>query len=223
MTPAQPIQTATPAAQPQQAAPQQSAPDTDDASNGSVLSDEDTVSGESVNLARAYSRLNGAIAALFDSLGIRRSATIPHIDGQSMSDHIQAIGAVLPSVGGVTNNMLTATHSKHDPNGGATIAHPAAKLRETTIPKNYEPAKAAVAACRNFVNKAAFLLGDDTVVKTAKSQLDLIGKFNMSGMTAFDCGVALLSVPSPIIAEIARAHSGTKDSGHAPHLRAPKP
>jgi len=201
---------------------QSAAPQPDDDSTQSV-SDEDAVSGESVNLQRAYSKLNSAIAALFDSLGVRRTATIPHVAGENMTQHLQAIGSVLPAIGGVTANLLTATHTKHDPNGGATIAHPAAKLRSTTIPKNSEPAKAAVAACRNFVNKAAFLLGDDDpTVKIAKSQLDLIGKFGMANMTGFDSGVALLSVPGPLIQAIAKAHSGTKDGGHAPHLRAPR-
>src|SRR6266404_3055082 len=54
-----------------------------DAQNDSAVSDEAAVSGESVNLQRAYSKLNSAIAAMLDGLGIRRASTISHVAGES--------------------------------------------------------------------------------------------------------------------------------------------
>ena len=175
-----------------------------------------------VNLQKAYSKLNSSIVELFDGLGIHRAATIPHVDGQTMADHIQAIGQVLPTIGGVTANFLTATHTKHDPKGGSTVAHSADTLRSTIIPKDNEQAHAAVMAAKAFASDAASLLGDDDpTVKVAKGQLDLFGKNDMAGMSAFDAGAALLSVPGPLIQSIARAHSGTKAGGHSPQLRAP--
>jgi hypothetical protein len=208
----------------QQDAPQTTAPAQDDSTQpDSILSDENAVEGESANLQRGYSKLNCAIAELFDGLGVRRSATIPHIAGENLAQHLDAISNVLPTIGGVTANLLTATHTKHDQNGGATIAHPAPKLREAIIPKNSEAAKAAIAAERSFISKCAFLLGDDdSAVKIAKSQIDLIGKSDLAGMTAFDAGVGLLSIPGPLIQKVAQMHDQTKEGGMHPKLRAPK-
>jgi hypothetical protein len=208
--------------QDQSAAPQQGA-DTQDNGNSSVLSDESAVEGESINLQRAYSKLNSAITALFDGLGVQRAATVAHVEGQSMSDHMQDVGKVLSTIGGVTANLLTATHTKHDPNGGATVAYPAHKLRETEVPADSDVARKAIDACRSFVSKCTALLGnDDPAVKTAKSQLDLVGRHDGEGMTSFDLGAALLSVPGPLIQKISRLHSEYKHGRVHPILTAPK-
>ena len=221
-TPTQPLQNQTqqaaPAAQPQQDAQTSPEPNAPDSSMA-----EDAVAGESINLQRAYSKLNSAITNLFDGLGIRRSATISHVAGESMASHIETVGNALLTVGGVSANILTASHTLHSPTGGETVAHPSDKLRETQIPKDSELAKAAINACKNFVSKVASLVGEeDPAVKLAKSQLALIGKNDMQGMSAFDAGASLLSVPGPLIQMVARLHSGTKENGHAPHLRAPR-
>jgi hypothetical protein len=188
-----------------------------------AMSDEEAVAGESVNLQRTYSRLHSAITALFDGMGVRRTATIPHIAGEQMSDHIDAVSKVLPTIGGVTANLLTASHTKHSATGGETVAHSADKLRQAIVPKDSADAKAAIQACKNFVNKVASLVGDeDPAVKIAKSQLSMIGRHEGQGMTAYDLAASLLSVPTPLIHIVARLHSGNKQDGHAPHLRAPK-
>src|SRR6202022_1249294 len=100
------------------------------------------------------------------------------------------------------------THSVHGPNGGATVAHSADKLRTTIIPKDDPNAIKAISACRSFVNKAASLVGEnDPGSVAAKSQLNTVGKHGGSGMTALDLGVALLNIPTPVSQAIARAHS----------------
>jgi hypothetical protein len=195
--------------------------DTPDAGNVSAVSDSGAVEGAGVNLQKSYSHLNSAVANLFDESGIRRNATISHVSGQSMADHIQDVGKILPGLGGITANVLTSTHTKHDPNGGATISHPAHKLRETLIPKDSEPAKDAVSSAKSFVNQAASLLGeDDPAVKLAKAQLQLVSTRDMAGMSLFDAGAALLGVPGPLIQKIARLHSMTHPDGPSPQLRA---
>jgi len=193
------------------------------AQDDSTLPDnENAVAGESVNLQRAYSKLHTAITALFDGMGIRRSATISHIAGEKMSDHIDAVSKVLPTIGGVTSNLLTASHTKHSATGGETVAHSADKLRQAIVPKDSAEAKAAIQACRNFVSKCESLIGETPEITVAKSQLSMIGRHEGQGMTAYDLGAALLSVPTPLVQLIARLHSGNKQDGHAPHLRAPK-
>ena len=74
------------------------------------------------------------------------------------------------------------------------------------------------------MNKISALVGDsDTSVKLAKSQLALIGQHNGSGMSVADLMIALINLVGPPINSVARAHSGTKEGGHSPQLRAPKP
>lgn len=221
MTPAQPIQTqqTPPAAPPDDASAQTSAPAPDDSS----MPDKSEGADEGgVNLQKAYSKINQSIVELFDGLGVRRSATIAHVAGQSMADHIQDIGKVLPTIGGVTANFLTATHTKHDPNGGATIAHSASKLRETVIPEGSEKAKAAISATKSFVSKAEALVGETPEVKLAKAQIQLISKRDGAGMSAWDLGAGLLSVPGPVIQALARAHNMVKHGEVHPGLTGPK-
>jgi hypothetical protein len=67
------------------------------------------------------------------------------------------------------------------------------------------------------------LVGETPEVKVAKSQIALIGKSDMQGMSAYDAGAALLSIPSPLIQLIAQRHSFVKHGEHNPVLTAPKP
>jgi hypothetical protein len=189
------------------------------------MPDDDTsnaVAG-SVNLKRAFSKLHGSVAVLFDSLGIRRNATIPHSAGEEMHEHINAVGKVLTQVGGATRNFATATHTEHDPNGGATILHPSDELRKTVVPKDSPEATKAIQAARSFVNKVASLIGDDDrAVQVAKSQLALIAKNDGAGMTAWDIGAALLSIPSPLIQKLTRMHAVVKHGHQTVTLTGPR-
>lgn len=214
------------------AAADSGAPAASDASQqpSDAESDEDAASEGGVNLAKAYSRLNEKVIDLLDGLGIRRSATFPHIKGQSMADHIQTVDAKLQESGGLTKNFVSATHSVHGPNGGVTTAHPSDKMRNVIVPKDFEPAKDAINACKALVNKAASIMPakeqhrDDSptaVIDTAKNQLALIGKQQGAGMTAMDLAGALIAIPSPVIQTISRLHSSVKNNGHHPMLTAP--
>src|ERR1700680_532198 len=63
-------------------------PDDQNADKGdSSVSDESIVAGEGVNLHRAFSRLQESVTALLDNLGCKRSGTVKHIDGETMSAH----------------------------------------------------------------------------------------------------------------------------------------
>jgi hypothetical protein len=211
----------TPAPATQADASTQGAPD---GQTDSGMSDnENVVAGEGVNLKRAFSKLNSAITALFDGLGIRRSSTISHVAGETMASHIETVGNALLTVGGLHANLLIATHTKHSATGGETIAYSADKLKAAIIPSKSEDAIKAIQSCRNFVNSVAKLIGDDEpVVRVAKSQLALIGKADMAGMSAFDAGAALLSIPGPLIQLIAQRHNFIKHGEHVIHLTGPK-
>jgi hypothetical protein len=181
-------------------------------------------SKESINLHRAFSRLNESLTKLADESGVPRSLSMPHIDGQDMGDHIAAVGAALQDRGGITNNLLSVSHSKYDKSGGITVAHPAEKLRETKIPKAFAPAKSAIAAARSVLTEAEKLIGsDDRSIQIAKSQLDLIGKHGGEGMSVLDAMIALQNVVAAPLQSVARAHSGTKDGGHHAQRRPPRP
>jgi hypothetical protein len=186
------------------------------------MSDDTAVSGESINLQRAYSRLNEAVRAMLDGLGIRRSATIPHQKSQSMVDHLNDVGQALSTKGNISGNILTATHTIHDKDGGSTVAHPNQQLQETIIPKDSVEAKAAINACKSFISKCESLVGETPEIQKAKAQISIIGKSDMAGMSAFDGAAALLNVPGPVIAALARAHNFVKHGEHKIHLTGPK-
>ena len=59
---------------------------------------------ETVNLKKAYSALNEKLAKLFDESGVRRSFTVPYIEGQEMKDHIKI--SQFSAVTNVTNKDL---------------------------------------------------------------------------------------------------------------------
>ncbi len=181
--------------------------------------DDSTGKGQPVLLHKAYSKLQESLTELADGMGVPRTATIPHIDGQLPADHIKAVGSVLAKAGGLTANLLTASHSAYGKNGGVTVAHSAHVLRQAIIPAKSELAKDAIDAGKNFVNKAALLIGDVDAIKTAKDQLSVLGRFDGQGMSVQDLMVALIHIPVPVIQAVARAHDRTKPGGPHPLRR----
>jgi hypothetical protein len=227
-SPAQPIQTQDPNSQadPQAAGAQPGAPAPDPRDVDSNAPDE--TSGEPVKIQRAYSRMNEALCALFDGLGIKRVFTSPYVDGASTESHIQAVGSAAASSGlGLTKTLLTTFHHSGGRGfgygDGATVAHPADALRSTLIPHDSEKAIAAISACRSLLNDIEKLLGkDDTTIKVAKAQLALVSKHDSEGMTALDVGISLQQLVHLPLQSVARGHNETKQAGPGhPKLQAP--
>lgn len=181
---------------------------------------------DKVNLQKSFAMLNEKLATQFDESGVRRSFTVPYIDGQKTDEHIAAVGQAAAQAGGLTANLLTTAHHSSGKGWGTgdghTVAHPSEKLRTTIIPKDDEHAKASIAAAQTHLNNMEKLLGeDDPAIQTAQSQLGLVKKSDGQGMNLLDFGVMLTQIMFPPMQAIAKAHSGTKDGGHAPQLRAP--
>lgn len=181
---------------------------------------------DSVNLQKSYAALNEKLAELFDESGVRRSFTIPYIDGQMTDEHIQAVGQASQQAGGLTNNLVTTAHHSSGRGWGTgdghTVGHPADKLRNTIIPKDDEHAIAAIAAAQKHLDNLAKLLGDDDpTIQTANGQLALVKKTDGAGMNLLDFGVMMTQIMFKAMQKVAQMHSGTKDGGHAPQLRAP--
>lgn len=181
-----------------------------------------------INLQKSYSSLNEKLAKLFDESGVRRSFTIPYVDGQQMDEHINTVGKVAAQSGGLTSNLLTTMHHSDGKGWGSgdghTVAHPADKLRNTIIPKDDENAKSVIAAAQKHLNNIGKLVGDNNpAVATANSQLGLVKKTEGAGMNLLDFGVMMTQIMSAPTQAVAKMHSGTKDGGHSPQLRAPGP
>ncbi len=180
-----------------------------------------------VNLKKNYSTLNERLAKLFDESGVKRSFTVPYILGQLPADHINAVGAAAQQNGGLTGNMITSGHHAdgkgYGSGDGKTTGHPSEALRQTIIPKDDENAKSVIEAAQKSITDFKFLLGDDNPdVQTAQGHLNLVKKTDGAGMSLFDFGVLMIQMMAKPIQMIAQAHSGTKDGGHAAHLRAPE-
>lgn len=181
---------------------------------------------ETVNLQKSYAAVNTTLAKLFDESGVRRSFTIPYVEGHAMADHINAVSQVAAQQGGFTQNFITSGHHAtgkgYGSADGETTGHPSEKLRQTTIPKDDPNAKAAIAAAQKIITQMRFLLGDDEqTVQTAQGQLNLVKPTDAAGMSLFDFGVLIINMLHKPIQAVARAHSGTKPGGHAVHLRGP--
>jgi hypothetical protein len=181
---------------------------------------------DSTNLQKSYSMLNEKLIKLFDESGVRRSFTVPYVEGQATDEHVNSVGRVALDAGGLSNNLvLTAHHSNGKGFGsgdGHTTGHPAESLRNTIIPKDDEHAKAAIDAAQKHLNNMEKLLGkDDPTIQTAQGQLSMVKKTDGVGMNLLDFGVMMTQIMFKPMQAIARAHSGTKEGGHAPHLRAP--
>ena len=182
---------------------------------------------DKISIQNSYSALNEKLAKQFDESGVRRTFTVPYVDGQSMSDHIDAVTQAAAQSGGLTGNMITSAHRAggkgwHSAEG-ETVGHPSDKLRQTIITKDNEHAKASIAAAQKHLTNIGSLIGkDDPSVVTANSQLDLVKKSDGAGMNLFDFGGMLTQIMFKPTQAMARAHSGTKEGGHAPQLRAPE-
>jgi hypothetical protein len=181
---------------------------------------------EKINLQKSLSKTNEALIHLFDQSGLRRSLTVPYIDGQEMADHIDAVNQAVKAAGGLGANLLmTAHHSDGKGFGsgdGHTVAHGVDALRGAIIPKDDENAKAVLSAAQSHLNNIAKLLGDDNpVVKTANGQLALAKKSNAAGMNSFDFGVFITQLMAKPNQAISQAFSGVKDGGHSSKLRGP--
>ena len=181
---------------------------------------------DSVNFTKVYAALNEAIIKLFDESGVRRSLTVPYIEGQEMADHVNAVASTVAQNGGMTNNFITSAHHSSGKGWGTgeghTVGHPSEKLRQTVIPKDDANAKAAIDVAQKMINGFKTLLGEkDSHVQTAQGRLNLVKPTNGAGMSLWDFGMLLINMMQEPIQAIARAHSGTKPGGHAPHPRAP--
>jgi hypothetical protein len=182
---------------------------------------------ETVNLKKSYSKLNSSLTKLFDESGVRRSFTVPYIEGQPMADHINTLNQAAQQVGGLTMNTITSSHHEggkgYGSGDGHSVGHPADQLRTTIIPKGDEHAKAVIDAAQKHINNLKFLLGDkDPDVQAAQSSLDLVKPTEAAGMNLFDLASLAIGIMHKPTQAVARAHSGTKAGGHHAALRAPE-
>ena len=183
---------------------------------------------DAVNLQKAYSSLNEHLAKQFDAAGVKRSLTVPYIDGQSTADHMNAVGQAASTAGGLGKNLVTTFHHSGGKGwghgDGQTVGHPSDTLRTTIIPKNDEAAKSTITAAQKYLSDIGSLLGkDEPSVKTAQGQLDLVKKTDGAGMHLQDFGVMMIQLMHSPTQAVARAHQGTKPGGHSPKLSPPGP
>ena len=181
---------------------------------------------DKINVQKTFSGVNESLTKLFDESGVKRTFTVPYIDGQGMDEHIGAVGQAANETGGLTNNLITTQHHSSGKGWGSgeghTVGFLADHLRNTIIPADDEHAKAAIAAAQKHINEIAKGLGDDAPeIKVANGQLALLKKHDAAGMNLMDFGVMIQQMMHAPNQAIARAHSGKKDGGHAPHLRPP--
>ena len=175
---------------------------------------------ERVNVRKSFANVNESLIRLFDESGVRRSFTVPYIDGQDTADHIKSVSAAAGQAGGLGNNLLmTAHHSEGKGFGtgdGHTVAHPVDKLWNAVIPADDKNAKAAIDAAQTHINNVGKLIGDnDPAVKTADGQLALVKKTDAAGMNLFHFGVFLTQILHPVNQAIARASAASANKGAA--------
>lgn len=181
---------------------------------------------DKINVQKTFSGVNESLTKLFDESGVKRTFTVPYIDGQGMDEHINAVGQAANETGGLTNNLITTQHHSSGKGWGSgdghTVGFLADHLRNTIIPADDENAKTAIEAAQRHINEIAKGLGDDAPeIKVANGQLALLKKHDAAGMNLMDFGVMIQQMLHAPNQAIARAHSGKKDGGHAPHLRPP--
>jgi hypothetical protein len=181
---------------------------------------------DTVHLKNDYSKLNEALIKLFDESGVKRSFTVPYINGQEMSEHINSVGTAAKQTGGLSKNLVMSAHHSSGKGWGSdeghTVGHASEKLRQTMIPKDDANAKAAIAAAQKMVTNLKFLLGDDDpTVQTAQGHLNLVKPTQGAGMSLFDFGSLLIAALQKPIQAASRAHSGTKPGGHTAQPRGP--
>jgi hypothetical protein len=172
---------------------------------------KDKEMAEKVNIQKSFSNVNEKLTKLFDESGVRRSFTIPYVDGQNMSDHVSAVGQISAQAGGLGNNLLTTSHHSdgkgYGSGDGHTVGHPSEKLRNTVIPKDDKNAKAALDAASQHLKNVGKIVGDDNPdVKTSEQQLALAQKTDAAGMTLLDLGVMIQQLMFKPNQALARAH-----------------
>lgn len=175
---------------------------------------------DTFNLKKSYAAMNARLTALFDESGVKRSFTVPYIDGEDMSDHINTVGQVATQVGGLGANLLTSAHHAGGKGWGSgeghTVGHPADKLRETIIPKNDQNAKAVITAAQTHLNQLKSLLGAKSPeAMMTQGQLDLVKPTNAAGMNLFDFGTMMTQIMYRPTQALARSHNGSKPHGGA--------
>ena len=181
---------------------------------------------ERVNVQKSFSAVNESLVRLFDESGVRRTFTVPYIEGQEMADHIKSVSDAAQQAGGLGANLLmTAHHSDGKGYGsgdGHTTGHGAENLRNAIVPKGDKNAKAVIDAAQTHLNNIGKLIGNDNpAVKTATNQLALVKKTDMAGMNLFDAGVFISQILHPVNQAISRAHDNTKAGAVTGKLRAP--
>ena len=173
---------------------------------------------DTVNLHKSYSGVNSALAKAFDGNGVKRSFTVPYVDGQATAEHVQAIGAAAAQSGGLAKNLVTSAHKDggkgYGYGEGETAGHPTHDLMNTVISDKDEDAKKALDATQTHLNNLKKILGKNApTIKTAQNQLDLIGKRDGAGMTLYDFAVGLLNLITPPMQAVARAHHAVNHGG----------
>lgn len=183
-----------------------------------------------VNIHKSVSRVNEALAKLFDSNGIKRRFSVPYIDGQGHAEHVAALHKVLEKSGGIGNSFITTYHKQEGGGWGSadgeTVGHDSTHLH-LPVKSEDADAMAVIGAVRTLLNQASHLLGDkNAVVVQSRSQLKLISAHNGAGMELGQFGSAMVELTAQVVQAIARAHSGKKQENgiaeHSPALRPPR-
>jgi hypothetical protein len=187
----------------------------------------DGTNGEPVNIHKAFAAVQENLIKLFDELGVKRSMTVPYIEGGDMASHLDAVSQAAAQAGGLTNNLVASHHHTggkgYGTGDGHTVGYNTERLRETLIPRDDKNAQKLLASAKSLVSKAEALLGpEENAIKTAKAQLNVMGKHDLTGMNAMDVGVAMQNMFVPILQALARAHNGNKNNAHHPKLTGPR-
>lgn len=181
---------------------------------------------DTVRLHKAFSLVQERLTKLFDESGVKRSFTVPYVDGEPADAHVAAVGAAAQQVGGLTRNLVTTMHHSEgkgwNSGEGHTVGHPAAKLRETLIPKKDENAKAALEAAHAYLMDIKKLLPDEPSVKVSLNQLKLAEQTDGEGMNLQDFGVFIIHLLQNPTQAVSRAHSMNKHGRVHPTLTGPQ-
>ena len=181
---------------------------------------------ETVQLHKAFSLVQERLTKLFDESGVKRSFTVPYVDGEPADAHVAAVGAAAQQVGGLTRNLVTTTHHSEgkgwNSGEGHTVGHPAAKLRETLISKKDENAKAALEAAHAYLMDIKKLRPDEPSVTVSLTQLKLAEQTQAEGMNLQDFGVFIIHLLQNPTQAVSRAHTMNKHGRVHPTLTAPQ-
>ena len=181
---------------------------------------------DGINLAKSYSALNEKLIKLFDESGVKRSFTVPYIDGQETADHVHAVGQAASEAGGLAKTLVMTSHHASGKGWGTgdghTTGHSSDKLRSTIIPEHDAKAKAVIAAAQKMLNDIGRSVGEnDPSVKTSLGQLDLVKKTDGAGMNLLDFGVMMIQLMVKPMQSAARSHASEKHGGLSTKLTPP--